>query len=56
MVTIVKKETSIKSILDKLNEIFAKKQKGFDAKKYSGKLTNKIEDPLLFQREMRDEW
>jgi hypothetical protein len=56
MVIVVKKETSIKSILDKLNEIFSKKQKGFDAKKYSGKLTTKIEDPVAFQREMRDEW
>ncbi|MFT5347992.1 MAG: hypothetical protein ACI9M3_001030 [Bacteroidia bacterium] len=56
MVTIVKKDTSIKSILEKLNLIFSKKNKGFDAKKYSGKLTNKIEDPLAFQKEMRDEW
>ncbi len=56
MVTIVKKETSIKSILEKLNVIFSKKERGFDARAYSGKLSRKIEDPIAFQKALRDEW
>jgi hypothetical protein len=56
MVTIVKKETSIKSILEKLNQILSKQKKSFDAISYSGKLSVKIEDPVAAQKALRDEW
>jgi len=56
MVTILKKGTSrsrIEKILEKLKR--NKSSNGIDAYKYCGIIKLK-EDPLVYQRRMRDEW
>jgi len=53
MVLILKKGTD-KSILDDFMKIKSTK-KGFDAKAFSGKVKFK-KDPLIIQKELRNEW
>jgi hypothetical protein len=55
MVTIIKKGTSKEKIKDILNRHARKRQRYIDLNKYCGvvKLT---EDPLLLQKQWRDEW
>jgi len=53
MVTILKKGTSKKSIQKILQKIRTKR--GLDAFKYCGIIKLK-EDPLLIQKQMRNEW
>ena len=53
MVTIIKKGVDIKKSSKMLDK--ALKSKGVDTHKYCGTLVLK-EDPLLIQKQMRDEW
>ena len=54
MVTIIKKGTPREEIRKRINEVVSKTLKK-DIMKYAGKLKAKI-DPLVYQREMRNEW
>ena len=54
MVTVIKKGTSKDEIKKQIDKIVSKNPKK-DIKKYAGKLTLNV-DPLVFQRQMRDEW
>ncbi|MCJ8165407.1 hypothetical protein MKJ04_11185 [Pontibacter sp. E15-1] len=54
MVTVIKKGTPREEIIKKVNEVISKTPKS-DIMKYAGKLKTDI-DPLVYQKEMRDEW
>jgi hypothetical protein len=57
--TIRIKKPITKSKLDKAEELLIKnrkKQKGFDAKKFSGKLKGVFGDALKYQKKLRNEW
>ena len=55
MVTVIKKGRPIREIIQKLNELVSKKNRGLQSKKYSGKVKSEI-DPLGYQRDLRNEW
>jgi len=55
---IVKKPVTITKLHKALNELRArsvKRMKGFDAKRFLGKVRF-LEDPLTYQRRIRSEW
>lgn len=53
MVTIIKKSSSRKLLLNRINRL--KPRRSFDAGKYLGKIKFD-KDPLLIHTELRDEW
>ncbi len=55
MVTIIKKGKPIREIIQKLNELVSKKNRGLKSSKYSGKIKSKI-DPIDYQKGLRNEW
>lgn len=55
MVVIVKRNTARRKLRSLLNRSRAKKNSGFDAKRFNGALPLKG-DPVKLQRKMRDEW
>ena len=55
MVTVIKKGIPVSEMIQKLNKLVSKENKGLQSKKYSGKIKAKI-DPLSYQKNLRDEW
>jgi hypothetical protein len=57
--TIKIKKPLTRSKLEKAEKLLIKKrskQKGFDAKRFSGKLKGVFGDPLKYQKNLRNEW
>ena len=55
MTIIIKQGSGKKEIEKALSQLKPKRKKGFDAKKYAGKVQWN-EDPLEFQKKLRNEW
>lgn len=57
MVVVIKKDSTSSPIKDKTKAIEEDRatQKGFDAKKYEGKIKFPV-DGLTYQKQVRDEW
>jgi len=55
MVTVIKKGKPIREMIQKLNELVSKKNRGLQSSKYSGALKSNI-DPLAYQKRLRNEW
>jgi len=55
MVMTIKYGASKKNLLSILKEVSEKKRKGIDTSKFCGKIKLK-KNPLLVQKELRDEW
>jgi Fe2+ transport system protein B len=55
MVTVIKKGRPIREMIQKLNELVSKKNRGLQSTKYSGKIKSQI-DPLDYQKDLRNEW
>lgn len=55
MVIVIEKGASKKTVKELLRRPVKTTGRGFDAKKYSGKLKLKF-DPVEMQRSLRDEW
>jgi hypothetical protein len=57
--TVKVKKPVTKEKLEKAEKLLLKKrgqQKGFDARKFSGKLKGVFGDPLVYQKKVRNEW
>ena len=55
MVTVLKKGIPVSEMIQKLNKLVSKENRGLQSKKYSGKIKVQI-DPLSYQKNLRDEW
>lgn len=57
MVVVIRKDAPPSAIQDAMKAIAEERstRKGFDAKKYAGKLKRGL-DGLTYQKELRDEW
>ena len=55
MVIVIKKGSGKKEIQNALAKLKPQKKDGFDAKKHAGKVVWK-EDPLEYQKKLRNEW
>ncbi len=55
MVTVIKKGIPISEMMQKLNKLVSKENRGLQSKKYSGKIKAQI-DPLSYQKSLRNEW
>ena len=55
MVIVIEKGASKKAVKELVRRSVRVRGKGFDAKKYSGKLKVKF-DPVEMQRSLRDDW
>ena len=55
MVTVIKKGKPIREMIQKLNELVSKKNRGLQSSKYSGALKSNI-DPLAYHKSLRNEW
>jgi hypothetical protein len=55
MVTVIKKRKPIQEMIQKLNELVSKKNRGLQSSKYSGTLKSNV-DPLAYQKGLRNEW
>ncbi len=55
MVTVIKKGRPIREMIQKLNELVSKKNRGLQSAKYSGKIKVQV-DPLEYQKNLRNEW